>query len=70
MNPTPATPPALINRVELAKQLSVSPRQVDYLRAQGRIPAIEIGRRCVRYKLADCIATLSQEAADVRNVER
>jgi hypothetical protein len=43
--------PALLNRNQLARAISVSPRTVDNLQHQKKIPCIKISKRCVRFYL-------------------
>jgi hypothetical protein len=49
-----------VDKKGLAKALSISPRKIDYLRARGIIPCIELGNRFVRFNLAEVTATLER----------
>lgn len=40
-------------RSELAKYLKISPRTVSLWQAQGRIPTLKLGRKCVRFRRRD-----------------
>jgi hypothetical protein len=50
--------PALLKRGGLARALSVSPRSVDNLQRQKKIPVIKISPRCVRFHLPSVLAAL------------
>ena len=43
----------LIKRADAAKLLSVSVRQIEILKKQGRLPYVKFGYKCVRYRLSD-----------------
>lgn len=53
--------PLLVRGEVVADALSVSPRQVAYWQAEGRIPFHKFGRRCVRYNLTDVLKALGVE---------
>jgi len=42
----------IMNKKEVAKLLQFSERKIDYLRQDGKLPYIKIGR-CVRFRLED-----------------
>ena len=50
----------LVDKKGLAKALSISPRKIDYMRARGIIPCIELGNRFVRFNLAEVITALER----------
>lgn len=54
--------PLLVRGGEVARALSVSPRQVEYWRTEGRIPCHKFGKRCVRYNLRDVLRALGVES--------
>jgi hypothetical protein len=62
----PAASPVLsvgtiwVDKAGLSRALCISPRKIDYLRARGIIPCIELGNRFVRFNLADVTATLER----------
>lgn len=39
--------------------LSVSVRQVERFRRQGKLPYIKLAKRCIRYRVSDCEALLN-----------
>jgi excisionase family DNA binding protein len=51
---------ALIDRQDLARELKVTTRTIGTWQRQGRIPHIKIGRRTVRFDLADVVAFLKK----------
>lgn len=53
----------LASKNDTAKALSVSPRTVDYLVKQGRIPSVRIGSRRL-FDLADVIEALKAGSAE------
>ena len=53
--------PILVKAREIANALSVSERQVGYWAEDGRIPRHELGKRCVRYSLAEVLSALGVE---------
>jgi hypothetical protein len=56
-----AREPLLVRGEEVARALSVSPRQLEYWRTEGRIPCHKFGRRCVRYSLPAVLEALGVE---------
>lgn len=59
--PQARTEPLLVRGEVVAKALSVSPRQLEYWRTEGRIPCHKFGKRCVRYSLPDVLRALGVE---------
>jgi hypothetical protein len=55
-----ADDPALLTRKQLAKRISMSPRSVDTLQAEKKIPVIKISPRCVRFSLSAVLRALSR----------
>lgn len=55
-----AVPPdeELIDAVELAKRIKMKPDTVLLMATQGRIPAIRISRRCVRFVYSEVVKAL------------
>ena len=51
---------ALIDREDLARELKVTSRTITTWQREGRIPHIKIGRRTVRFDLADVVAFLKK----------
>jgi hypothetical protein len=49
-----------VDKAGLSKALSISPRKIDYMRARGIIPCIELGNRFVRFNLAEVTAALER----------
>jgi hypothetical protein len=49
-----------VDKAGLSKALCLSARQIDYMRARGIIPCIELGNRFVRFNLAEVTATLER----------
>jgi hypothetical protein len=66
--PAPADGRALLKRPELARAIRVSPRTVDNLQRQKKIPFIRISPRCVRFHLPSVLAALRR--FEVREVGR
>lgn len=52
--------PALLTKYQLAEELQVSKRSVDYWTTQGLIPHVRVGRHLVRFDLADVLAHLKR----------
>lgn len=42
--------PIFYSRIETARMLSISPRALDYLTAEGRITSVKLGRRRLFHK--------------------
>jgi hypothetical protein len=59
---------ALLNRRQLARALSVSPRSVDNFQKRKIIPCIRISPRCVRFSLRAVLRAL--EKFEVREAGR
>lgn len=53
MSDDTTTTPRLLTTRETAKYLAISERTLFSLAATGRIQSVKIGRRCVRYDMAD-----------------
>ena len=51
---------ALLKKKQLAAALNLSPRTIDNLQAQKKIPAIILSQRCVRYDLAAVLRSLNR----------
>jgi excisionase family DNA binding protein len=51
---------ALIDREDLARELKVTSRTIGTWQREGRIPHIKIGRRTVRFDLADVVSFLKK----------
>ena len=49
---------ALLDEKDLAEQLQVTTRTIRNYRQEGLIPFIRIGKRTLRYDLADVVAFL------------
>jgi len=60
----------LVNKRDLAAQLSVSPRCVDYWISEHRIPYIKISARCIRFKPAEVLAALESTSEAAAKRER
>jgi excisionase family DNA binding protein len=58
--------PAFITRKELATQLGVSDRTIRNWQNQGLVPAIRIGKRTVRFSLADVTTFLKKRGGAAR----
>jgi|SRR6476620_1097581 hypothetical protein len=56
--PVPFVHERLLKRRELARAISVSPRTVDNLQRQKKIPFVRISPRCVRFHLPSVLAAL------------
>ncbi len=54
---TPGAPPMLVDRLEAARLLSISPGSVDNARLRGELPSLKIGARRL-YDLADLRALI------------
>lgn len=54
----------LLTSTEVADRLRCTPRYVALLAERGRLPAVRIGRRCLRFNADDVTALI--EAATVR----
>jgi len=59
---------ALLKRLELARAISVSPRTIDNLQRQRKIPFVRLSRRLVRFHLPSVLAALRR--FEVREVGR
>ena len=57
---------ALIDREDLARELKVTSRTIGTWQREGRIPHIKIGRRTVRFDLADVVAFLKRRGGAAR----
>ena len=51
---------ALLDEKDLAEQLQVTTRTIRNYRQEGLIPFIRIGKRTLRYDLADVVAFLKR----------
>ena len=51
---------ALLDEKDLAEQLQVTTRTIRNYRQEGLIPFIRIGKRTLRYDLADVVAFLKK----------
>jgi excisionase family DNA binding protein len=56
-----ATSDDLLTRKLLADFLRIKPRTVSEWTRSGRIPAVRISRKVIRYRLADVLAALQSE---------
>jgi len=45
--------PKYISSEKIAEQLSVTSRYILQLAAQGKIPSVRLGHRCVRFNIAE-----------------
>ncbi len=64
-------PRDLLDSADLAARLGVSPDTIRRWAREGRIPAIRVSRKVVRYQLDRVIACLeSQDKADGQGVVR
>lgn len=50
----------LVDISEMARRLSVSQRQLGYWVSEGRVPALKLGRRCLRFKPQAVLEALEQ----------
>jgi hypothetical protein len=61
-NPAPfaggVSPAALVSTDTLAALWEVSTRQIQLMTARGILPCVRIGRRCLRYDVAEATAAL------------
>ena len=48
----------LLKKGQLAEELNISPRSVENFMRRGWIPFVRIGRKSVRFDLADVLSTL------------
>jgi len=48
----------LVSKRELSEMLTICPRQIDYMVEAGRIPALKLGTRLVRYEPEKVLAAL------------
>jgi hypothetical protein len=55
-----ANAPALLKRVQLAKAISVSPRTVDNLQREKKLPFLRLSKRCVRFHLPSVLRALGR----------
>lgn len=53
-NHAEAEAPLLLNREAAAKRFAISTRFLAELTAEGVLPVVRLGRRCVRWPLAEC----------------
>jgi len=60
---TTHTAPIFVNRKELATHLGVSDRTITNWQRAGLVPAIRIGKRTVRFCLADVTTFLKRRGA-------
>jgi hypothetical protein len=51
-------PAGLVNKKVVARAASVSPRTIDNLQREKKIPYVKLSARCVRYHLPSVIAAL------------
>lgn len=61
----PGAPPMLVDRLEAARLLSISPGSVDNARLRGELPSLKIGARRL-YDLADLRALIEARKEVVR----
>lgn len=54
---------ALLTKAQVAERVGVCPKQVERLVSAGRLPAVRLGRRCVRYRAADVEALIAGAVA-------
>ncbi len=59
---TSPTPTRLLSRREACDYLSISPRKLDQLTADGDLPRVKIGS-CVRFEQADLDAFIAAQKA-------
>ena len=52
--------PRFADTVSLARRYSVSSRQIQKWRTAGILPAVNLGRRCLRFDVAACDAELAK----------
>lgn len=57
---------ALLDEKDLAEQLQVTTRTIRNYRQEGLIPFIRIGKRTLRYDLADVVAFLKKRGGAAR----
>jgi excisionase family DNA binding protein len=50
--------PVYVRAHEIARPLSVTSRYILQLAAQGKIPSVRLGHKCVRFNLAEVSQTL------------
>ena len=55
-----ANDPTLLKRLQLAKAVNVSPRQIDNWQRSKKIPFLKLGPRCVRFHLPSVLAALQR----------
>ncbi len=55
-----ANEPALLTRKQLAQKLGLSERSIDNLQKQKAVPVIKLSKRCCRFSLAACLASLQR----------
>jgi excisionase family DNA binding protein len=56
----------LVTATELARELKVAPATIRSWFSKGRIPGHRLGRKVIRYKLADVVSALGAADADRR----
>jgi hypothetical protein len=50
----------LVSTDSLARRYEVSARQIQLWTTNGLLPVVKLGRRCVRYPVAECDAALAK----------
>lgn len=50
--------PTLITKNQLSNALSLSTRMIDNLVMHRSIPSVRVGKRCLRFHLAECVTAL------------
>lgn len=60
---TPVPAPAMLDERAASIYLGVSPRLLYDMRRGGKLPSVTIGKRGVRYRLADLDAWMASQAA-------
>jgi hypothetical protein len=64
-NSSPVAKPALLTKAQLAGELQCSPRHVERLQKERKIPVVRLSSRCVRYsreRVLSALARCEQEA--------
>lgn len=56
----PVAKPALLTKVQLAGELQCSPRHVERLQRERKIPVIRLSARCVRYSRERVLLALAR----------
>jgi len=51
----------LVTKIEVAELLHVTPRTIETWVAQGKIPAIRLSARCIRFDAADVLRRVREK---------